>query len=322
MPGRKYISGSGYRYGFNWKENDNDVKGEGNQQDYGFRVYDPRLGKFLSVDPITKQYPELTPYQFASNTPIENIDLDGAERLNYRLSFNSSGELIAQLQTATDIIEEVTVKGKDGKSRVEIRVNSKQEYTINGRRSNLATVERLNSRGNNTAIVRAGLGKIEEDFKKFKGVFPEGYYEDFGKFLINTEIEILKPTAIHEASAISQGFDDIKNLLDNENNFNNGEGSPLFHAFESIVRRNDNMGYDKLMHFSFSAQHAYSKGAEVSWFLGRVKEFIKDEVVSWFNDDAGWEDRDIEANDKGIKFGQWWRNYFKEHYGLEATKKN
>ncbi len=42
-----------YRYGFNGKENDNEVKGEGNQQDYGFRIYDPRLGRFLSVDPLT-----------------------------------------------------------------------------------------------------------------------------------------------------------------------------------------------------------------------------------------------------------------------------
>jgi RHS repeat-associated protein len=70
----------GYRYGFNGKENDNDVKGvEGSQQDYGMRIYDPRIGKFLSVDPLTKQYPELTPYQFASNSPIQGIDLDGLE---------------------------------------------------------------------------------------------------------------------------------------------------------------------------------------------------------------------------------------------------
>jgi hypothetical protein len=41
----------GYRYGFNGKENDNEVKGERNQPDYGMRVYVPRLGKFLSVDP-------------------------------------------------------------------------------------------------------------------------------------------------------------------------------------------------------------------------------------------------------------------------------
>jgi len=79
MPGRKYEPTSGYRYGFNGKENDNEIKGEGNQQDYGLRIYDPRLGRFLSVDALAKKYPELTPYQFASNKPIKFIDLDGAE---------------------------------------------------------------------------------------------------------------------------------------------------------------------------------------------------------------------------------------------------
>ncbi len=80
MPGRKYQAAVGlYRYGFNGKENDNEVKGEGNQQDYGMRIYDPRIGKFLSVDPLTAEYPMLTPYQFASNRPIDGIDQDGLE---------------------------------------------------------------------------------------------------------------------------------------------------------------------------------------------------------------------------------------------------
>lgn len=83
QPGRKY-SVDRYRYGFNGKENDNDVKGEANLQDYGMRIYDPRLGRFLSVDPLIKEYPELTAYQFASNNPIDGIDLDGAERLEMR----------------------------------------------------------------------------------------------------------------------------------------------------------------------------------------------------------------------------------------------
>jgi RHS repeat-associated protein len=78
MPGRKYTAPSStYRYGFNGKENDKDA-GEG-IQDYGMRIYSERLGRFLSVDPITAEYPELTPYQFASNTPIQATDLDGLE---------------------------------------------------------------------------------------------------------------------------------------------------------------------------------------------------------------------------------------------------
>lgn len=78
MPGRTFNSGA-YRYGFNGQENDNEISGAGNQYDYGFRIYNPRLGRFLSVDPLTKGYPWYTPYQFAGNNPIEAIDLDGLE---------------------------------------------------------------------------------------------------------------------------------------------------------------------------------------------------------------------------------------------------
>ena len=78
MPERSYASPA-YRYGFNGKENDNEVKGEGNQQDYGFRISDSRLGRFLSVDPIANQYPELTPFQYASDCPVKFVDIDGKE---------------------------------------------------------------------------------------------------------------------------------------------------------------------------------------------------------------------------------------------------
>lgn len=79
MPGRNFNSNN-YKYGFNGKENDKETVGTGQgTQDYGMRIYNPALGRFLSVDPITNKYPELTPYQFASNRPISHSDLDGKE---------------------------------------------------------------------------------------------------------------------------------------------------------------------------------------------------------------------------------------------------
>lgn len=79
QPGRGF-SLQAYRYGFNGKENDNEIKGKGNQQDYGMRVYDPRIGKFLSVDPLNAEYPWNSTYAFAENDPINFIDLDGLEK--------------------------------------------------------------------------------------------------------------------------------------------------------------------------------------------------------------------------------------------------
>ncbi|MBC8756061.1 hypothetical protein H2O64_15395 [Kordia sp. YSTF-M3] len=75
----RHASDESYRYGFNGKEKDNEMKGEGVQYDYGFRIYDARLGKFLSQDPLFKSYPWYTPYQFAGNKPIWATDLDGLE---------------------------------------------------------------------------------------------------------------------------------------------------------------------------------------------------------------------------------------------------
>ncbi len=86
MPGRKFSGGSEYRYGFNGKELDTE---DPIQYDYGFRIYDPRLARFKSLDPLQKKFPELTPYQFASNSPIANVDLDGKEALDYRYIFHS-----------------------------------------------------------------------------------------------------------------------------------------------------------------------------------------------------------------------------------------
>ena len=99
-PGRSFdaAGSTAYRYGFNGKENDNEVKGEGNQQDYGMRIYDPRMGRFLSVDPLTKSFAMLTPYQFASNSPAANIDLDGNEAKYFNIVitevFDGKGRLV------------------------------------------------------------------------------------------------------------------------------------------------------------------------------------------------------------------------------------
>ncbi len=71
-----------YRFGFNGKENDDNKEwGQSLVQDYGFRLYNPAIAKFLSVDPLADKFPYYTPYQFAGNKPVVAIDLDGLEEI-------------------------------------------------------------------------------------------------------------------------------------------------------------------------------------------------------------------------------------------------
>ncbi len=48
-----------------------------NWYDYGFRNYDPQIGRFPQLDPLTDDYPDVSPYHYAGNEPIGNIDFMG-----------------------------------------------------------------------------------------------------------------------------------------------------------------------------------------------------------------------------------------------------
>ncbi len=80
MVGRKWNAGN-HRYEFNGKENDNEVKGEGNAYDFGNRIYDPRLANWLSVDPLQYKYPGESPYLYTGGNPIIFTDPDGRDRI-------------------------------------------------------------------------------------------------------------------------------------------------------------------------------------------------------------------------------------------------
>jgi RHS repeat-associated protein len=83
MPGRSFSSGS-YRYGFQGQEKDDEIKGEGNSINYKYRMHDPRLGRFLSIDPLYKKYPFYSPYAFSGNRLIDMVEQEGLQPQNNR----------------------------------------------------------------------------------------------------------------------------------------------------------------------------------------------------------------------------------------------
>jgi len=82
MPGRTYSSSS-YRYGFQNQEKDNEIAGEGNTYEFKYREYDPRTGRFWSVDPLAHKYPWNSTYAFCENRVIDGRDLEGLEYISF-----------------------------------------------------------------------------------------------------------------------------------------------------------------------------------------------------------------------------------------------
>jgi hypothetical protein len=57
--------------------------------DYGARFYDAQIGRFVSHDPMAEFFPYMTGYQYASNNPVKNIDLDGLEGIIFTLGVSN-----------------------------------------------------------------------------------------------------------------------------------------------------------------------------------------------------------------------------------------
>jgi len=91
-----------YRYGFNGMERDDEVKGSGNSLDFGARIFDPRLGRWLSTDPLEEKFPNLSPYNSFGNDPLLFIDTDGKIiNLFHIKQYNSDGTVMVSNEVSS-----------------------------------------------------------------------------------------------------------------------------------------------------------------------------------------------------------------------------
>jgi len=75
------LQNPGYKYKFGGKELQEEF-GIG-MYDFGFRNYQPDLGRWFNVDPLTEKYPSSNPYEYAFNNPMVFVDPDGLENIIY-----------------------------------------------------------------------------------------------------------------------------------------------------------------------------------------------------------------------------------------------
>ena len=83
-----------HRYGFNGHENTDEIfNTTGTAQDFGARMYDNRLGRFMSSDPWEDKYAWQTPYAYFKNSPIKQIDWKGYGDNDDKF-YNEKGDLV------------------------------------------------------------------------------------------------------------------------------------------------------------------------------------------------------------------------------------
>ncbi len=113
--------GDDYRFGFNGQEKDNEIKGTGNSLAYEARIYDSRLGVWLSNDPLKDKYPSVSPYCFGLGSPIQFKDEGG------RFITDKNGIPIYNV-----LVSDHIMKGVEGFENYVFEVEIRVYYTNSG----------------------------------------------------------------------------------------------------------------------------------------------------------------------------------------------
>jgi RHS repeat-associated protein len=210
MPGRSFVGADGYRYGFNGKEKTDEVSGNGNNYDYGYRIYNPRLGKFLSVDPLSNSYPWNSTYAFAENDVIRSIDLDGLEKFIVHQYYNKNNEvtriIISRVEDLCGDEQDTDLKrgGKDATTKDVMLIHhypTKTETTFE-----IALNEAQNEVADHSIVFNEKMGDGKGELKgNFTFVGGEFSSEPFKEGVLKRSDRSFDKTPVFGGSKITKG---------------------------------------------------------------------------------------------------------------------
>lgn len=164
----------GYRYGFQGQEKDDEIKGEGNSYDFGARMYDSRLGRWLTIDPLAGKYPNLSSYNFVANSPIIFVDPDGkiiidsdGNEVNVKISYNkeydsysatfefakgTSGKVKRDFKKNGGRIISAMIQVENARNLVQMAIESKDKIHYNLTDEDNVTLERTTQKDGKTNV--------------------------------------------------------------------------------------------------------------------------------------------------------------------------
>src|SRR5262249_44106844 len=92
MPGRNWAAST---YHYNYQKQEKDPELWNGAIVFKFRIEDPRIGRFFSIDPLAAKYPFLTPYSFSGNRIMDAVEVEGKEPDPLNYVWTGFGDLIS-----------------------------------------------------------------------------------------------------------------------------------------------------------------------------------------------------------------------------------
>ncbi len=176
-------------------------------------------------------------------------------------------------------------------------------------------------------IIYKCLDKLFDDYQKYRDNFPNDYYIEFSKYMIQYALDKHGYNINNHSCSINDVIvcvEECCKLIGNSSLLGNevwlNEGIAIFHIYESMVPKydGDNNGTDKATHFLFSCLLALKYHPYTAHAIGVLNEHI-DEYKYWINflqgkdTGNGFDMSDIQANLDGIAHAIYLQNKFNNY---------
>lgn len=225
---------SGYRYGFNGKEQDFAWKQQdGTIYDYGARVYEPLTSRWMSADPSRSMYPSTSPYHFAGNNPINLRDPDGKVVVdaNGNIVYSSEGKFEPLKDQPKNYSENERLVGK----KVEIYANDGTAITAYEiKKENLVYKQKMTELDGHNVVIT--VAEWENDNDENQSYDCHGYTFVKGNFWIQSHQvdELLEHDGYYQKPNISPEDAEGGNISlycnDSYDPYNNEKNSNYSHS--------------------------------------------------------------------------------------------
>lgn len=258
MPSRNGASGD-YRFGFNGHEQDNEVKNiTGTHYDFGARVYDPRLGKFFSVDPRIREFSFMSPYCFAANNPIYYIDKDGEGPFHPKFDFI----FVSLSSRLLNYYNEKDISPWNLATRIPLEMSVAK---VNATRTNF-TLFGLHWAERNVERYLEGQGGVDIIAHKY---MHQSYYYNKSESALNMkvhksiQIEAKKRgEGVHKFRVSENQFRDQQGAIFSDLNMAFGRFYIYAEAFvKAAVDDKGNVSYSAEIHYTFADEYNWKKGS-------------------------------------------------------------
>lgn len=256
---RKFVYGcvETYRYGFNKMEKDDEIKGNGNSYDFGARIYDSRLGRWLSLDPMASKYPSLSPYVAFANNPNYYID-PGGETLRV------AGSSKENIESAQKDILSLLPPGKAGfkfSSKLEFMKDGTVAFKITEKQAKMsgdAGVQLLYNLVNNRAKFQYSTDKVASVMVNDE---PGSIQEKEGITNAPSRNKYAASSILAKKSPISKEIDALVNIPSNLSVINSDgskerRASTVFHELQEVY----SIQAEGILYFSNTTRHSKEKG--------------------------------------------------------------